>query len=227
LKHALLINPNTTQSVTDSLLRAVVHVQNETTILSDVTIHGVTAAFGVPYISHEVGYAIAGHATLNAWDRSREQSAETSAVLIGCFGDPGLWALREHSGVPVTGLAEASFIEAARHGSFAVVTGGAAWKPMLERLAFGLGYATQMQLIHTIDATGAQLAADPIAALTLLRDACARVASDGRVRSIIIGGAGLAGYALRIEQNQKQFDVPLIDSVDAGARQLHRLLSAV
>ena len=79
--------------------------------------------------------AIAGHATLDAY---AEHGADADAVLLACFGDPGLWALREGSAAPVTGLAEASFLQARRHGGFAVVTGGAKWKPMLQRLALGL-----------------------------------------------------------------------------------------
>jgi len=53
----------------------------------------------------------------------------------GLIGDPGLLALRESSPAPVSGLAEAAFMDAARHGRFAIVTGGARWAPMLQRLA--------------------------------------------------------------------------------------------
>jgi allantoin racemase len=135
-------------------------------------------------------------------------------VLIGCFGDPGLLALRESSNVPVTGLAEASFIEAERHGRFAIVTGGARWGPMLQRLAQTLGHAPMLAGIHTVAPTGAQLAADPTAARALLAQACRDVAHQLGVQSVILGGAGLAGMAAVI---QSQVDVPVIDSVIAGA----------
>lgn len=71
-------------------------------------------------------------------------------MLIGCFGDPGLLALRESSPVPVTGLAEAAFIEASRHGRFAIVTGGARWGPMLQRLAQALGQAAALAEMATL-----------------------------------------------------------------------------
>ncbi len=222
MKQLLIINPNTTAAVTDRLLQVAYTVQQNEFAERHATLHALTASFGASYISDEVGYAIAGHATLDAWDRATAQSIKPDAVLIGCFGDPGLWALREHSGVPVTGLAEASFIEASRYGSFAVVTGGARWKAMLERLAIGLGFAPQLQTIHTIEATGAQLAADPEAAVKLLGDACESVAKHATVNAIILGGAGLAGYAAKIASSTS-FGIPLIDSADAGARQLFRL----
>jgi allantoin racemase len=220
VKQLLIINPNTTQAVTDRLHQAALALQHEASSQENVSLHSMTAAFGASYISDEVGYAIAGHATLDAWQHVQVSSIQPSAALIGCFGDPGLWALREMSGVPITGLAEAAFIEASKHGAFAVVTGGARWKPMLERLAGGLGFATQLQTIHTIDATGAELAADPVAAVALLREACLRVAAQSSVRSIILGGAGLAGYAIRISDDLTVSGVPLIDSVDAGVKRL-------
>jgi Asp/Glu/hydantoin racemase len=116
------------------------------------------------------------------------------------------------TGRPVVGLAEAAMRQAAAHGRFAIVTGGAAWKPMLERLARSLGLAEALALIHLVAPTGAQMAADPDAALVLLRDAC-REASAG-VQSVILGGAALAGMAATLAP---ALDVPLIDSVSAGA----------
>ena len=108
----------------------------------DALVDVATASFGAPYISCEASYAVAGHATLDAWARAMGQDAAPhDAVLIGCFGDPGLFALREASSAPVTGLAEAAMSEAAQQGRFAIVTGGALWKPMLQRLAFSLGFA--------------------------------------------------------------------------------------
>jgi Asp/Glu/hydantoin racemase len=135
------------------------------------------------------------------------------AVLIGCFGDPGLMALRESSPAPVTGLAEAAFIEAARHGRYTIVTGGERWGPMLQRLAQALGQAQQLAGIHTVVPTGAQLAADPAAAHRLLAQACRDAAHQLGVQAVILGGAGLAGMAATI---QSDVPVPVIDSVTAG-----------
>uniref|UniRef100_UPI00286E7DA4 aspartate/glutamate racemase family protein n=1 Tax=Hydrogenophaga sp. TaxID=1904254 RepID=UPI00286E7DA4 len=132
---------------------------------------------------------------------------------IGCFGDPGLMALRESSPAPVTGLAEAAFIEAARHGRYAIVTGGERWGPMLQRLAQALGQAQQLAGIHTVAPTGAQLAADPAAAHRLLAQACRDAAQQLGVQAVILGGAGLAGMAAAV---QAQVPVPVIDSVTAG-----------
>lgn len=180
-------------------------------------VHVVTARFGAPYISCEASYAVAGHATLAAWAGAVAGNATPpDAVLIGCFGDPGLFALREASAAPVTGLAEAAFAKAARYGRFAVVTGGQRWKPILQRMAENLGYRSALRGIVTIDPTGAQLARDPLAAPALLADACQQAVRQFNVQAVILGGAGLAGMAAQV---QAQVGVPVIDSVLAGVRQ--------
>jgi Asp/Glu/hydantoin racemase len=207
----LVINPNTTAAVTELLRQHVAVVAGPA-----VTVATATARFGAAYIASETSYAVAGHAALDAYAAHVAAEGEPDAVLLGCFGDPGVAALRELSGRPVIGLAEAAMQQAAALGRYAIVTGGAAWGPMLQRLALGLGLADALHGIHTVAPSGAQLAADPGRALTLLRDACQRAMGDG-VRSVILGGAGLAGMAARL---QADLPLPLIDSVVAGTQVL-------
>ncbi|MFY3383810.1 aspartate/glutamate racemase family protein [Paracidovorax sp. MALMAid1276] len=214
MRRLLVINPNTSPRVSALLQH---HVQ--AAVGPQVAVHTATARFGAPYIACEASYAVAAHALLDVWAHHMTQLTAQpgplpDAVLIGCFGDPGLMALRESSPVPVTGLAEASFIEAARHGRYAIVTGGGRWGPMLQRLAAALGQASLLAGIHTVAPTGAQLAADPEAARSLLARACRDVVQRWGVQAVILGGAGLAGMAAAV---QPQVDVPVIDSVLAGA----------
>lgn len=210
MRQLLVINPNTSANVTALLQQ---HVQAAAG--SHVTVRLVSARFGAPYISDEASYAVAAHAALDAWAAAlSDTERQPDAVLIGCFGDPGLQALRESSPVPVTGLAEAAFIEAARHGRFAVVTGGERWAPILQRLAQSLGHAQALAGIHTVAPTGAQLAAEPVAARQLLTEACLNAVRQLGVQTVILGGAGLAGMAAQI---QPFVNVPIVDSVIAGA----------
>lgn len=205
----LLINPNTSVQVS-RLLQS--HAQGIAG--PAVRVRTVTARFGAPYIACEASYAIAAHATLDVWAAALAQDGPPpDTVLIGCFGDPGLLALQESSPVPVTGLAEAAFMQAAHYGRFAIVTGGVRWPPILQRLAQSLGHADALAGIHTVAPTGAQLAADPAGARQLLTQACQDVVRQFDVQAVILGGAGLAGMAAGI---QPELEVPLIDSVSAG-----------
>ena len=206
----LVINPNTSATVSALLQH---HVQAE--VRPALKVHTVTARFGAPYIASEASYAVAQHAVLDAWAAALARGERPDAVLIGCFGDPGLFALRETCGVPVGGLAEAAFAAAAAHGRFAIVTGGNRWRPMLERLVLALGHAPMLAGIHTVDASGAELAADPGGAHAMLAEACRAAAVRFDAQAVILGGAGLAGMAAAIAP---ELDVPLIDSVSAGAR---------
>lgn len=211
MRHLLLLNPNTSASVTTLMQRHVAHAAGP-----DVTVHPYTARFGAPYIACEASYAVACHASLDLWAMALAQSPVAfDAVLIGCFGDPGLMALRESGAVPVTSLAEASFIAAAKHGRFAIVTGGQRWAPMLQRMAENAGLGHLLAGIHTVAPTGAQLAADPVAAKILLAQACADAAKQFGADAVILGGAGLAGVAATL---QAQVPVPVIDSVLAGTQ---------
>ncbi|WP_053843206.1 aspartate/glutamate racemase family protein [Paracidovorax avenae] len=205
----LVINPNTSTAVSTLLQH---HVQ---AAAAHAAVRTVTARFGAPYIACEASYAVAGHAVLDAWAEAlAAPQPAPDAVLIGCFGDPGLFALRECSPAPVTGLAEASFLAAARHGRFGVVTGGERWEAMLLRLAQALGHADRLAGVRTVAPSGAELAADPAGARALLARACQAMAREPGVQAVVLGGAGLAGMAKAV---QSQVDVPVIDSVEAGA----------
>lgn len=204
----LLINPNTNEQTT-ARLRSVL----ETRLPPHVRLDVRTAAFGARYIACEASHAVAAHACLDAWAGYLADAPEPlDGVLIGCFGDPGLFALREASACPVTGLAEASFIQAAARGPFAIVTGGERWKPMLMRLAQGLGHDRLLRHIETVAPSGSALQADPEMAIRCLTEACQQATRAG-VESIILGGAGLAGYAQTL---QAHCPLPLIDSAAAG-----------
>lgn len=215
MRHLLLINPNTSTATTERLAQTL-----RPRLPDDVQLVLRTATRGARYIACEASHAVAAAAVLESWAehlaQDEGQAPPLHGVLIGCFGDPGLFALRESSACPVTGLAEASFIEAARRGPFAVVTGGARWQPMLQRLALGLGYGDRLLHIETVAPTGADMQADPQRALRHLAQACRAAARPG-VASIIVGGAGLAGYAQAL---QVHVELPLIDSAHAGLKVL-------
>lgn len=223
MRRLLLINPNTSAAVS-ALLQA--HAQATAGPMVHVDV--VTARFGAPYISCEASFAVAGHAVLDAWAAAHSKAqaagqAPYDAVLIACFGDPGLLALRQMCPVPVTGLAEAAFLQASSLGRFAVVTGGAAWKPMLKRLAHALGRDRQLAAVHTVAQTGAELARDPAAARVVLTHACNEAAASTRAAAVILGGAGLAGMA---ETLKSGVSVPVIDSVSAGVERAMALCAS-
>ena len=208
----LVVNPNTTVAVTELLARRV-----GAAVGASAEVEAVTARFGAEYIASEASYVVAAHAALEACRNHCDAHGRPDAIIVGCFGDPGVFALRETFALPVIGLAEAAMREAAGHGRFAIVTGGAAWGPMLIRLARALELGDRLAGVGIVAATGAELAADPERALVTLAEAC--LGAMQGVEAVVLGGAALAGMAEAIASAATpRLAVPLIDSVDAAAR---------
>jgi allantoin racemase len=202
----LFLNPNTSAELTE--LGAGVARQFAQ---ADTEIAAATGRFGARYIQTPAAAAIAGHAALDAFAHQGEGS---DVVLLACFGDPGLLALRELAPVPVVGMAEAScHVAATLGGTFSIVTGGHRWRPMLEEFVASIGLRTRLASVRTMAPSGAEIAADPDAALEALIAQCrATVEADG-AEAVILGGIGLAGLAERIRH---RIPVPVIDSIAAG-----------
>ncbi|PZO01078.1 MAG: Asp/Glu racemase [Hyphomicrobiales bacterium] len=212
----LLINPNTTAEVTALMERVLApHLP------ADVTLVPVTGRFGARYIASRTAAAIAGHAAIEAY---AEHGHGCDAVYLACFGDPGLLALKELAQVPVIGMAEASCLAAsALTERFSIVTGGERWGPMLREFVTTLGLGDRLAAIETIAPTGAEIARDPDSAIAMLAQACRLTAARDGAGAVILGGAGLAGLAARI---QPHLDIPVICSVDAGMKAVLAALRA-
>jgi Asp/Glu/hydantoin racemase len=204
----LLINPNTSRSVTELVVS---HVRRIAGGAAEIV--PVTGRFGARYIATRAAAAIAGHAALDAL---AENAADCDAIYLACFGDPGLAALREVSPVPVVGMAEASCRAACEAGGrFAIVTGGALWGPMLTEFVAWLGLSDRFVGVRTVAATGDLIARDPDAALAGLAEACTQCATRDGADIVILGGAALAGLAERI---QPRVPIPVLCSVAEGTR---------
>lgn len=216
MSRLLVINPNTTRDITDKVARSI-----RALAPVDVAVDARTGAFGPRYIASRATYAIAGHAALDAFAQA---GAGASAVLLACFGDPGLDALREVSPIPVIGLVEAAVAEAAQDGrAYSIVTGGVLWRSMLLETLQARGLETGLASILTVAPTGGQIAADPDGALALLAQACAEAIRRDGAGAVILGGAGLVGLAGRV---QHMIGAPVVCSVEAGARAAFAAIAA-
>jgi Asp/Glu/hydantoin racemase len=202
----LLINPNTTPEVT-----RIVEAAARAVVPEDVTLAAETGAFGARYISTRAASAVAAHAALDAFARHEERC---DAVLLACFGDPGLAALKEIAPVPVVGMAEAACLLACTLGArFAIVTGGERWGPMLREFVAAQGLSLRCAGIRTVAPTGGEIARDPEGATGLLAQACTDAIRRDGADVVILGGAALAGLAARV---QPAVPGPVLCSLEAG-----------
>ncbi len=198
--------PNTTESVTAKLLDA-----GRAIAPPGIEIIGASGRFGARYISTRTAAAVAGHAALDAY---APHAGEVDGVLLACFGDPGLLALRELAVCPVLGLAEASCREAAKGGRrYSIITGGKLWPAMLQELLASLGLAGSLASIRAVAPTGGEIAANPAAAHDVLAAAALDAVREDGAEAVILGGAGLVGIAAAI---RNRIPVPVLCSVEAG-----------
>lgn len=213
--HLLIINPNTTSAMTDK-----VEVAARLALPETVSITAVTGAFGPRYIASRASFAVAGHAALDAFAR---HEAGCDVVLLACFGDPALDALREVAGRPVISLIDASCAEAGLGGRrFSIVTGGERWGPMLREMLAARTLEHQLASIRTVAPTGGDIARDPEGSAALLAETCGACAREDGAEAVILGGAGLIGIA---ELIQPRLPIDIVCSNAAGFRATARALS--
>ena len=205
MRSLLLINPNTTVAMTEQMAAAAARRLPE-----GIALEALTAERGAPVIASRATYAVAAETVLETYARAR---GPHGAVVIGCFGDPGLEALRALAREPVFGLAEASIREADGLGEpFAILTMGRAWVEILnERVALA-SVQTPFVGVFAGEGTGLDVSRREAAALAELNRLAGAAVAAG-ARTLILGGAALAGMAGRLKT-----DARLIDCVDAAVR---------
>ncbi len=210
----MLLNGNTSQAMTDRLVAAARDI-----VAPDTEIIPVTARLGAEVIASRAAYAIAGHGVLDAYAAYRMAAPperQPEAILLACFGDPGLLALREVSGLPCFGMAEAGcHAAAAQVRRFSIVTGGAAWGPMLTEYAAGLGLAAQLASVRVLQADGGQIGANPLAAREAIFQAAQRAVHEDGAELVVLGGAGMVG---QVEPLAARLNVPVIDGLTPAIR---------
>jgi Asp/Glu/hydantoin racemase len=175
----LLINPNTSTAITESIRRLAVAELNDA-----ATITARTARFGASYIASRTAVTIAAHAVLDAYAEATAGGWIPDAVVVACFGDPGIDALKEIAPVPVLGFADGGLIAAAAQpGPFAIATIGEAWRDMLQELALRRGLADRLAGFILIDEDSRA----PEIAAPKITDGARKLGAE----RVIVGGTGL------------------------------------
>ena len=205
----LLINPNTSSDMTE---RAAAEARRCASPGTEIV--AVTGDFGCSVIASRASFAIAAHTGLDLYAR---YGSGADGVVLACFGDPGLAALREVSPVPVIGLAAAAVEEAAEAARpFAIVTAGAAWVAMLSELVAATLHAPLFRGVVALDATGLSLVREPDRFAGELGHALDRAVAAG-AQTIILGGAAFAGAARTLTARAR-----LIDPMQSAIRAVER-----
>ena len=210
-----VINPNTTQAMTDTIeacARAVV--------APGVSIIGVTSEIGPPSIESHYDEARGVPGVLQAVERGERQGAD--GYVIACFGDPGLDAAREFATGPLIGIAEAAMQTASHLGrGFSVVTTLARTMGRAADLAERYGMHRFCLGIHACELPVLDLDTDPNAR-KIVTEACREAVESDGSDVVVLGCAGMANMCASISAELR---VPVIDGVTAATLTVQSLVA--
>lgn len=212
-RDVLVLNPNSTTWMTERVTAAL-----QLHLGEGYALHSYTIDEGPMVIDGPATFEQAARLVGTACEHALEKHPSIEAVLLACFGDPGLEDLRSIcADRSVVGLADCAMAEAASlHGRFAILTCGPDWVGLLERRAMELGHAEALVGVWALPVNGRELALEPqrwVADLQAAADDAQRCGAQ----ALILGGAGFAGLALDIVSILPQLD-PLLVAAQALQR---------
>ncbi|AUX76935.1 MULTISPECIES: aspartate/glutamate racemase family protein [Sinorhizobium] len=203
----LVINPNTTTSMTDKIGKAAQAAASPATEVVAVnpkdgppSIEGYfDEVFSVPGIIAEMAKA----GTMDAY-------------VIACFDDTGLDAARCATEAPVIGIGEAAFhLATLIAGKFSVVTTLARSVPAIEHNLLKYGLSSRCAKVRASDVAVLDLELPGSDARHKISAEIARAVAEDKAEAIVLGCAGMAdlAHALSIEHG-----VPVLDGVACAVR---------
>jgi allantoin racemase len=210
----LVVNPNTTASMTATIAAAA-----RSAASPETEIVGVTSAMGPVSIEGYYDEAFALPGLLAAIAAGEREGAD--AAVIACFDDTGLDAARAMARIPVLGLCESALATAGfiAHRIGVVTTLERSLAP-IEMLVRRYGMAQRVR-VRAADIPVLSLEDPTSGARGKLEREIARALEEDRAEAIVLGCAGMADLARAL---QSQLDVPVIDGVAAAVRQAEALV---
>jgi allantoin racemase len=209
----LIINPNTTEAMTRDI-----EAQARRYAASDSEVEAISPRWGPASIEGHLEDELAAVATLEALV---ERAGDYDGVVIACYGDPGLYAARELSPVPVVGIAESSMLMACLVAHrFSVVTVLPRIRPLIEDVVSRYGLAGRCASVRATSLAVLDIERDPDAAEREITAEAARAIADDGAEAICLGCAGMGPLDRRA---QESLGVPVIDGVAAAVKLLEAL----
>ncbi len=203
----LIVNPNTSTAMTAGIAAAARAVAAPGT-----EVVAVQPGFGPRSIEGHFDEAIAAAGVA----QQVRLAPPHSAVVVACFGDPGLDAAREATRAPVLGIAEAAFHAAAMLATgFSVVTTMTRTCVIAERLVQRYGFDAQCRGIHGTDIPVLALEACGPATVDQIEAAARRALASDRSSAIVLGCAGMAALCRTLQQ---RLGVPVIEGVGVAVK---------
>ena len=211
----LVVNPNTTQSMTATIADAAMRVVGR-----DTEILGVTSSMGPVSIEgyYDEVFAVPGLLL----ELAKAPALGVDAAVIACFDDTGLDAARALADIPVIGICEAAVSATAFIAQkFTIVTTMERSRLPLEHLVHRYGMSARCN-VRAADIPVLSLEDPASNARERLRAEIALALKEDRAEAIVLGCAGMADLAAELRD---EFGVPVVDGVAAAVKQAESLVS--
>ena len=213
----LVINPNSTASMTDKIVESARRVAGEGTTIVEAT--GAAPAPASIEGHHDEAVSVPGLIA-----RLREAEADgIDGVVVACFDDPGIGACREIMSGPVLGICEAAVKAASMIStSFSVVTTLPRAVPIIEDLIHGYGLSHRCRRVRSAEIPVLALEEGGSGARDKVRGEILRAVREDRCEAVVLGCAGMADLA---EWLTAETGVPVIDGVTVATRMVEALVA--
>ena len=211
----LVVNPNTTASMTETIAAAARQAAGHAT-----EIRAVTSTMGPVSIEgfYDEAFAVPG---LLAQIAAGEK-AGARAAIIACFDDTGLDAARAMASIPVLGICESALSLAAMVAKrFTIVTTMERSRVPIEELVDRYGMARKAH-VRAANISVLSLEDPNSGARDKLRSEISRAIAEDNAEAIVLGCAGMADLARTL---QTEFGMPVIDGVGAAVKQAEALVA--
>lgn len=203
----LVINPNTTSSMTEKIACAARSVA-----APDVEVIARNPATGPEAIQGREDGEAALPGTLAEVAKGRDEGFD--AIIIACFDDTGLDEARALSGVPTIGIGEAAFHTAMLAGKrFSVVTTLSVSVPIIRENLQNYGLAQSCIRVRASEVPVLDLERPDSDARRKIAEEISRSLQDDNPGAIVLGCAGMTDLAADLSQ---EFKLPVIDGVAAA-----------
>ena len=201
----IIINPNSSQTVTDGIDRAVEPLRRYGT-----PIRSLTLAEGPPGIESQKQADL----TIGPMLQLAAAQKDAAGYVIACFGDPGLHALRDQTTLPVVGIQEAAVMSALTLGQrFGVIAILPTSIPRHLRAFGAMGVLDRLAGDRALGLGVADLA-DPDKSLAAMIVTGKRLRDEDGANVLIMGCAGMAHYREILET---ETGLPVVEPCQAGA----------
>jgi allantoin racemase len=211
-----VINPNTTQSMTDTIAAAAREVAAPGT-----EIVATSPAMGPASIEDHYDEAFS---VIGVLDEVRKGEADgCDGYIIACFGDPGLLAAREIARGPVIGIAEAAMHMASLVSTgFSVVSTLERSRPILEHLVEAYGMRRACRSVRATDIAVLDLEKPESNARGAILAECRKAMAEDHADCVLLGCAGMADLQRSIAE---ELGIPVVDGVAAAVKLVESLVA--